>query len=61
MSDKMNATQYARYEQLVYSAKRMYDHWKSYGLSIDKALELAEASFGNEREYQRLKKEVVGR
>jgi hypothetical protein len=48
----MNEQQQARYDQLVMSAKRIYAHWKQGGATNDQALDLAEASFRGEAEYQ---------
>lgn len=61
MNGPMTETQDARYTQLVTSAKRIYSHWKVNGASNDQALDLAEAAFADEAEYQKRKRAFLDR
>jgi hypothetical protein len=60
-NDKLTEQQDARYTQLVYSARRIFFHWKANGANSDQALDLAEAAFADEAEYQKRKRRFLDR
>lgn len=60
-NEPMTEQQDGRYTQLVTSAKRIFSHWKQNGASNDQALDLAEAAFSDETEYQTRKRRFLDR